>query len=996
MTGERLSGVPKEVSQKRIRKQSIAKQNGSLVSGGTIDLGDNKVAPRFVDQVSKDENNLIQPRNTNTVALTESLIYEGFDEEFDQTQEVEDDKNATDFHLTDEVITEITAVENEVSRSPTTNYLQHIEQYPLLNPQQVQMLFSHIKQGTSMEEVRRDEEFLATINPEDKKEFETVMGDSQDAKQFVVNCNLRLVVWRVRKYKVRIGFTFLDLIQEGNLGLMRAVETFDPDKGRFSTYAGHWIRQSIDRALMDKSGLIRLPAHMQEKIGLMRKQAKEFLVLNGYRPQLEEVFDLLVTNGKLSQREADSVIKTLRSRVTGRAFSFEKQIGDEDSALKDLIQDKTADTQEEGIKLAEGDEKDELAKDIRTALETLDEDQKKVTELRFGLVDGSERTLDEVADQMGQQDKLEVFGIQEAALAKLRTNEKLLAHYWADDPPSFLYHHMSAERAAFALGLFDDGQSFISKAITELPMHLRVFFEAKVDADRRLAEMGVNRSYVLTREEDDYFFSVACIRIWENMATTFSREDIFDPELRKDIYGGSKWRVYFDPGVIRRMYEERKRNIQDPLDRRILSGFLGLDDGQDGLLNAAKVAEQIELPVDTVITRLHQSFRALERTHMPLNQLKLFDGEIKKLREEGLSYREIAKKLGVTLSQVKNAEVRLVQNGEVAREDKYAKRQARLKRRELQITRLRKLGLTNLEIAKKLKMSAGGVSRIVSGLIEIGDVISRLLSKEENQTEDKPVKRTEEEILAEVKPEVDATALEVSRLISTGNAALKEDSSLGDNTLEDIKNRVSQFRDMGITTRTLFLEIIRQCSSIEGFMQNVINLSDYANLLGVTRENMRQLYEKLSKNPLISLPPKQERARSATPRPGRAPQIKTQSQPDVKAEEDNLQLTEGDIHQITQLISKICAEESAGDKIKVHPDDEKELGKIIAVSNLNPETPDVKRNPLKLRQKLLEYVQDRKKVVEANMGNENALFVLGILADIDSEDQIDHILGITA
>ena len=286
---------------------------------------------------------------------------------------------------------------------PVRMYLKEIGKVPLLTGAQEVSLAQRIEQGLLASE--QMEAAVNGLSPEEKDRLSATVVDGHRAKRQLIEANLRLVVSIAKRYVGR-GMLLLDLIQEGNLGLMRAVEKFDYTKGfKFSTYATWWIRQAITRAIADQARTIRIPVHMVETINKVTRVQRQMLQELGREPTVEELGEKL---GMPPERVREI------QRISQEPVSLEAPVGDEDdSLLGDFVEDPGA------IAPADAAARALLTEAVEEALEQLSDRERRVVRLRFGLDDGQLHTLEEVGKEFGVT-RERIRQIESKTLAKLR------------------------------------------------------------------------------------------------------------------------------------------------------------------------------------------------------------------------------------------------------------------------------------------------------------------------------------------------------------------------------------------------------------------------------------------------------------------------------------------------------------------------------------------------------------------------------------------------
>jgi RNA polymerase primary sigma factor len=323
----------------------------------------------------------------------------------------EADEAATEFTWDDEEESEALRqarkdAEMTASADSVRAYLKQIGKVALLNAEEEVDLAKRIEAGLyAAERLRQADEVNEKLAMQAKRDLRWIVRDGERAKNHLLEANLRLVVSLAKRYTGR-GMAFLDLIQEGNLGLIRAVEKFDYTKGyKFSTYATWWIRQAITRAMADQARTIRIPVHMVEVINKLGRIQRELLQDLGREPTPEEL-------AKEMDITPDKVLEI--QQYAREPISLDQTIGDEgDSQLGDFIEDSEAIVAVDAVSFTV------LQDQLQSVLQTLSEREAGVVKLRFGLTDGQPRTLDEIGQVYGVT-RERIRQIESKTMSKLR------------------------------------------------------------------------------------------------------------------------------------------------------------------------------------------------------------------------------------------------------------------------------------------------------------------------------------------------------------------------------------------------------------------------------------------------------------------------------------------------------------------------------------------------------------------------------------------------
>lgn len=401
----KLSKFP--ITKEQIKKlnERLSKENIEIASGDAVP--EKKVQEAVPAAKNIKEIKTFEEREQELIAQGKAKGYITYEELATKLKGLEVDSDLLDNlynHLMEQSITIVTEAEAEAAEDSGDGIAQKLEKEPvLLNDEEITKDIN-INDPVRMylKEIGR----IALLTPEEEQALSVRINENdEEAKRILAESNLRLVVSIAKRYVGR-GLLFLDLIQEGNIGLMKAVDKFDSDRGyKFSTYATWWIRQAITRALADQARTIRVPVHMVETINKMVRVQRQMTLELNREPSEEE----LAKKMNISVEKVREVIKISQDPV-----SLETPIGEEDdSHLGDFLKDESSLSPEEYT------ENEILKEEIKQVLMSLQPREQEVLELRFGLIDGTCHTLEEVGKKFNVT-RERIRQIEAKALRKLR------------------------------------------------------------------------------------------------------------------------------------------------------------------------------------------------------------------------------------------------------------------------------------------------------------------------------------------------------------------------------------------------------------------------------------------------------------------------------------------------------------------------------------------------------------------------------------------------
>ncbi|WP_306363632.1 RNA polymerase sigma factor [Nocardia sp. CC227C] len=410
-TAAKKTAAKKTAKATKAAKKAAPKKAGEGADGAEVEnLDDESLEIDDLGDLEVDDEDL----GDEEIEVADDEVEEEAEEAEAETEEADEptakDKASGDFVWDEEESEALRQARKDAELTASADsvraYLKQIGKVALLNAEEEVELAKRIEAGLyATEKIREYADKGEKLSVQLRRDLNWIMRDGNRAKNHLLEANLRLVVSLAKRYTGR-GMAFLDLIQEGNLGLIRAVEKFDYTKGyKFSTYATWWIRQAITRAMADQARTIRIPVHMVEVINKLGRIQRELLQDLGREPTPEELAkEMDITPEKVLEIQ----------QYAREPISLDQTIGDEgDSQLGDFIEDSEAVVAVDAVSFTL------LQDQLQSVLETLSEREAGVVRLRFGLTDGQPRTLDEIGQVYGVT-RERIRQIESKTMSKLR------------------------------------------------------------------------------------------------------------------------------------------------------------------------------------------------------------------------------------------------------------------------------------------------------------------------------------------------------------------------------------------------------------------------------------------------------------------------------------------------------------------------------------------------------------------------------------------------
>lgn len=631
--------------------------------------------------------------------------------------------------------------------------------HPILNRQQEYILVNYLKTGATLEQLLQDKSFQRIMLPEDTSRFARIFAQSKTVSDVLASCYFRLIDVVARGFHTDLPLD--DRVNAGSIGLLKAARKWDSaGAAKLSTYAVWDIRNAIHKAVQEDRSSIKIPEYVEQDLGQVRRLSEAFRYIFGRIPTNEELRQQLIANTELPISRIDNVLSVMQSGVQNVRSIHEKLSPESEDELADFIPDENVNVEETVLQTMD----DETRQEVRRAMaELLTTEEQRVIKALFGLEGELEQTPWQIAEASGKP-IIEVGEITARSLGKL-SRDRELRRKWHEDAPSFIYH-MSAEDAAFRLGIFDTPEDRFEKRRRRLGLAGGIVFEAQPQP------VGL----IMPPEEMNENQKVA---IDDSIATG-----------TEEASGGStNARTYFTKIEGRRSIIFRKDNaqvLQDMQEGEEDSDALTLSEQIKALRNQWfdnwQIASKLGIPVEEVAEYSAELIRAGEIVSLQRNGHKRTveialesDPTLAQtlvLRKQGLSNWQVSDRLGIPYHQVGKYTSQLVRAGMLPRHPIGVKNAFEVGRAEgleeyLQqlpeahggrsgrprgellenVKTLRSRGFDNKQISVMLDVPYATVAVYASSLIKSGDISPQRKGRKHRAVETEEARSEETELV---------------------------------------------------------------------------------------------------------------------------------------------------------------------------------------------------------------------------------------------------------
>lgn len=613
----------------------------------------------------------------------------------------------------------------EDKQTPTFGTLAQTYDHPIPTREQEALLFEYLERGSTLEVLIQDERLNTSIEIKDLASWGKVLAESKTVQDVIINTTLRFTDVIARAYQGS-GIPHQDLVNAGNIGAMKALQRYDPSgPARFVGYAKYAIRNEIAKAVRDAES-IRIPARIKGDLGKVFWVKDAFRAVLGKDPTIEELRSQLLANTNLSVSRIDDALENMQSK-TQYVDSIHRTITpDSEDEVADFIPDKTVDIEGEIIAT---ESRQELKEEVHRALHKyLTERERRVVIELFGIGDGVVKSPEAVAQATGlMQDTIDI--IKERALARLRYDERLKAHWdGKTDIPSFVYH-LSAERAAFRLGLFSgytaaEAKTLESAARQETAVELIATSETESlqnrDAKPHIGTMGASQLQGI-------YLEVQVLRdqglneneIAERLGKSVSTIRIYTSnlELAERLKTSNKpEQARKENTIIARVKQLRNEGYNNKQISEMLHVSHGVVAGAAvRLLKGGEITPH--KPFGNGITRREKAKR--EKTDASEWNSRTTGEKIIVLLNQGLTRQEVADRLGIKTSTVTAKLSKIRQNGDIGMQPRSVGHADTI---DDQLKELYKQGRSYSEMARVVLRSPATINAHIRKLIALGEL----------------------------------------------------------------------------------------------------------------------------------------------------------------------------------------------------------------------------------------------------------------------------------